>query len=83
MHVEFLETNTLLLQYVVETKINAMDDPECGVFVHWGIEGSGESIAAARLAQKLRSEKGHSVLFLDHHSSSCFCCSDILQDASI
>ena len=47
---------------------NAMDDPECGVFVHWGIEGSGKSIAAALLARKLKSEKGRSVLFLDHHS---------------
>jgi hypothetical protein len=42
----------------------SLGDPGCGVFVHWGIKGSGKTAYAACLAQKLK-DSGRSVIFLD------------------
>ena len=63
-----IEVSKVVEHEVQKQLSDAMNDPGCGVFVHWGIEGSGKSIAAACLARKIRTEKGRSVLFLDSHS---------------
>ena len=34
-----------------------------GVFVHWGVYGSGKSVAVRHAAQRLQDEHGHTVLF--------------------
>ena len=46
---------------------DAMDDPDCGVYVHWGIKGSGKTAYATYLAHQLK-ERGRHVLLLDSDS---------------
>jgi len=49
--------------------MNAMNDPDCGVYVHWGVKGSGKTAYATDLANKLKSN-GRLVFFLDPSSLS-------------
>ena len=63
------DLSKLVKHEVQDLLSEALDDPGCGVFVHWGVEGSGKTAYASRLARELK-EKGRSVLFLNYRSLS-------------
>ena len=65
-----IDMSKIVKHEVQDLLSESMDDPGCGVFVHWGIKGSGKTAYAACLARRLKGEKGRSVLFLDHNSLS-------------
>ena len=60
-----------LIQHPVQnTLLEAMNDPDCGIYVHWGIRGSGKTAYATALANELRKKGGRLVFVLDSHSLS-------------
>ena len=74
-----IEVEKLVDHDVDGTLLNAMNDPACGTFVHWGIEGSGKSISAARVARKLKDESKRSILFINGDSLSGGVSSSLIQ----
>uniref|UniRef100_A0A7S0QCM1 Uncharacterized protein n=1 Tax=Cryptomonas curvata TaxID=233186 RepID=A0A7S0QCM1_9CRYP len=53
-----------VLSPAVEAIENAIQDPFCGIYVHWGPFGSGKAVALQDLTLIMRS-KGHVVKYLD------------------
>ena len=63
------DLSKLVRHYVQEIWLEAMNDPDCGIYVHWGIKGSGKTAYATYLARELK-KNGRLVFFLDSNSLS-------------